>query len=184
MARLVIDGAAIATVDAAHTEHNRGYIVVDDNIITAVGAGPAPEVPGAKTIDARGCLATPGLVNTHHHLYQWITRGHAQDGTLFEWLTTLYPLWSHLDADLEYVAASAALAALALSGCTTTTDHHYVFPRGGGDVLGAEIAAAQRIGLRFHPTRGSMDLGASAGGLPPDTVVEDIDAILTQVRTP
>lgn len=178
MARLVIDGAAIATVDAAHTEHNRGHIVVDDNIITTVGAGPAPEVPGAKTIDARGCLATPGLVNTHHHLYQWITRGHAQDGTLFEWLTTLYPLWSHLDAELEYVAASAALAALALSGCTTTTDHHYVFPRGGGDVLGAEIAAAQRIGLRFHPTRGSMDLGASAGGLPPDNVVEDIDAIL------
>jgi cytosine/adenosine deaminase-related metal-dependent hydrolase len=178
MPKLVIDGAAIATVDASAIEYSSGYLVVEDAVISAVGEGPAPEVSGATVVDGRGCLATPGFVNTHHHLYQWITRGYAQDGTLFQWLTTLYPLWGQLDAELEFDAASAALAALALTGCTTTMDHHYVFPHGGGDVLGAEIAAAQRIGLRFHPTRGSMDLGKSSGGLPPDNVVEDIDAIL------
>lgn len=179
MAALVIDNAAIVTVDSAATEYDTGHILVDDGMITAVGAGPAPAVPGARVVDGRGCLATPGLVNTHHHLYQWITRGYVQDGTLFEWLTTLYPLWGQLDAELEFDSASAALGMLALTGCTTTMDHNYVFPHGGGDVLGAEIAAAGRIGLRFHPTRGSMDLGKSAGGLPPDNVVEDIDAILT-----
>jgi cytosine/adenosine deaminase-related metal-dependent hydrolase len=112
-----------------------------------------------------------------------IGEGPAQDGTLFQWLTTLYPLWGRLDADLEYASASAALGMLALTGCTTTMDHHYVFPRDGGDVLAAEINAAAGIGLRFHPTRGSMDLGASSGGLPPDNVVvEDIDTILAACR--
>jgi cytosine/adenosine deaminase-related metal-dependent hydrolase len=117
-------------------------------------------------------------VNTHHHLYQWITRGLAVDDTLFGWLTTLYPVWGQIDAELVNVAATGGLAWLAGTGCTTTTDHHYVFPRDGGDVLKAEIDAAARVGLRFHPTRGSMDLGRSKGGLPPDNVVEDIDAIL------
>ena len=107
-----------------------------------------------------------------------MTRGFAVDGTLFEWLTTLYPVWGQLDADITRTAATGALATLALTGCTTSTDHHYVFPHGGGDVLGAEIDAARTVGLRFHPTRGSMDLGQSKGGLPPDNVVEDIDAIL------
>jgi cytosine/adenosine deaminase-related metal-dependent hydrolase len=118
-------------------------------------------------------------VNTHHHLYQWITRGQAVDDTLFGWLTTLYPVWGRIDADLVHTAATGGLAWLAGTGCTTTTDHHYVFPHDGGDVLHAEISAAARVGLRFHPTRGSMDLGQSKGGLPPDNVVEDIDAILT-----
>jgi cytosine/adenosine deaminase-related metal-dependent hydrolase len=117
-------------------------------------------------------------VNTHHHLYQWVTRGLAVDGTLFEWLTTLYPIWSNLDAEIVRTAATGALAWLARTGCTTTTDHHYVFPNGGGDILGAEIEAARTVGLRFHPTRGSMDLGRSKGGLPPDNVVEDIDTVL------
>lgn len=179
MPTLVIDGAAIATVDASGTEFRSGHVVISDGVIAAVGDGPAPQLDNATVIDGSDCLLTPGLVNVHHHLYQWITRGYAQDGTLFEWLTTLYPLWGKLDAELEFVAASAALANLALTGCTTTMDHHYVFPHGGGDVLAAEVAAAGRIGLRFHPTRGSMDLGASSGGLPPDNVVEDIDAILT-----
>lgn len=179
MPSLVIDGAAIACVNSLGTEFRSGHVVVTDGVITAVGDGPAPDVEGATRIDGTGCLLTPGLVNVHHHLYQWITRGYAQDGTLFEWLTTLYPLWGKLDADLEFSAASAALGMLALTGCTTTMDHHYVFPHDGGDVLAAEVAAATRIGLRFHPTRGSMDLGASSGGLPPDNVVEDIDAILT-----
>lgn len=176
---IVIDGAAIATVDSAGTEFRTGHVVLNDGVITAVGDGAAPAIDDATRVDGTGCLLTPGLVNVHHHLYQWITRGYAQDGTLFEWLTTLYPLWGKLDADLEFSAASAALGMLALTGCTTTMDHHYVFPHDGGDVLAAEVAAATRIGLRFHPTRGSMDLGASSGGLPPDNVVEDIDAILS-----
>ncbi|MEU1996020.1 8-oxoguanine deaminase [Nocardia gamkensis] len=175
----VIADCAVATVDALGTEHARGHVVVRGNRIDAVGAGDAPEVPDARRIDGRGCLLTPGLVNTHHHLYQWITRGLATDHTLFEWLTTLYPVWAGIDEDAVRVAATGALAALARTGCTTTTDHHYVFPRDGGDPLAAEIAAAARVGLRFHPCRGSMDLGVSAGGLPPDHLVESLDDILT-----
>ncbi|WP_040784039.1 8-oxoguanine deaminase [Nocardia pneumoniae] len=176
----VIDGCAIATVDERRTEYARGYVVVRGNRIEAVGAGDAPEVEaGARRIDGRGCLLTPGLVNTHHHLYQWITRGLATDHTLFEWLTTLYPVWAGIDEDAVRVAATAALATLARTGCTTTTDHHYLFPREGGDLLGAEITAAADVGLRFHPCRGSMDRGASAGGLPPDHVVESLEDILT-----
>ncbi|HEU5269949.1 MAG TPA: amidohydrolase family protein, partial [Jatrophihabitans sp.] len=178
MSALVIDGCAVATVDAAGTEYADGHVVIADGRITAVGAGRAPEVADARRIDGSGCLLTPGLVNTHHHLCQSITRGFAQDGTLFQWLTTLYPIWAGLDADLEYRAASAGLASLALSGCTTAFDHNYLFPRNGGDILAAEIEAARRIGLRFHAARGSMDLGTSAGGLPPDSVVEDPEQIL------
>jgi cytosine/adenosine deaminase-related metal-dependent hydrolase len=176
----VIDGASVATCDAAGTEHPRGYVVVDGSRIAAVGAGAAPaEYAQAERIDGRGRLVTPGFVNTHHHLYQWITRGYATDHTLFQWLSTLYPIWARLDEGLLHDAAAANLAWLALTGCTTTTDHHYVFPRTGGDLLGAEIRAAQQIGLRFHPTRGSMNLGQRDGGLPPDDVVEEHDAILS-----
>jgi len=179
MNTLVLDGAHVATVDPAASEYSSGHVVVTDGIITAVGDGPAPSgAPDARHVDASGCLITPGFVNTHHHLYQWITRGLAVDDTLFGWLTTLYPVWGRIDAELVNVAATGGLAWLAGTGCTTTTDHHYVFPRDGGDVLKAEIEAAARVGLRFHPTRGSMDLGQSKGGLPPDNVVEDIDAIL------
>ncbi|RFZ65811.1 8-oxoguanine deaminase [Mycobacterium marinum] len=177
--KLVIDRVSIATVDPKAAEFSEGHIIVEDDLIVAVGDGPAPEVPGATVIDGRGCLATPGLVNTHEHLYQWITRGYTQKGTLFQWLTEMYPVWGRLDAELEFAAASAGLAGLALTGCTTTMDHHYVFPHAGGDMLGAEIAAAKRIGVRFHPTRGSMDLGVASGGLPPEHTVEDIDTILT-----
>ena len=178
MTTLVLQGAHVATVDGSATEYRSGHVVVTDGLITAVGDGPAPEVTGARLVDASGCLITPGFVNTHHHLYQWITRGLAVDDTLFGWLTTLYPVWEQLDAGLTNVAATGGLSWLAGTGCTTTTDHHYVFPRDGGDLLKAEIDAAARVGLRFHPTRGSMDLGRSKGGLPPDSVVEDIDAIL------
>jgi cytosine/adenosine deaminase-related metal-dependent hydrolase len=179
MTSVVLDGAHLATVDPAGSEFAVGHVVITGNRITAVGPGRAPDVPpDARYVDASGCLITPGLVNTHHHLYQWITRGLAVDATLFGWLTTLYPVWGRIDADLVHTAASGGLTWLAKTGCSTTTDHHYVFPRDGGDVLHAEIAAAQRVGLRFHPTRGSMDLGRSRGGLPPDNVVEDIDAIL------
>ncbi len=176
---LVIEGAAIATVDAAGTEIASGHLVALDGRITAVGPGPAPKgIPGARVVDGRGCLLTPGLVNTHHHLYPWATRGYAVDSTLFEWLTALYPVWARIDEEVVGAAAAAGLAWLARSGCTTTTDHHYVFPRSGGDLLGSTVEAASRVGLRFHPTRGSMDRGRSHGGLPPDEVVESLDEIL------
>ena len=176
--KLVIENCAIATV--AGPEHAKGHVVVEGNRITSVGDGPAPEESkaDARRVDGSGCLATPGLVNCHHHLYQWATRGMAQEATLFEWLVELYPVWAHVDEEIEHAAARAGLAALAVSGCSTSMDHHYVFPKGVGDLLGVEIEAARNVGLRFHPTRGSMDLGQSHGGLPPDVVVEDRDEIL------
>ena len=174
----VIDGCHVVTMDDSRTEHESGHVVVEGNRIVAVGAGAAPATPGARVVDGSGCLLTPGLINTHHHLYQWVTRGQAVDGTLFEWLTTLYPVWAHIDERSVGVSAQAALAWLARTGCTTSSDHHYVFPREGGDLFAAEIDAARAVGIRFHPCRGSMDLGRSAGGLPPDSVVEDRDAAL------
>jgi cytosine/adenosine deaminase-related metal-dependent hydrolase len=173
---ITIEGAHVVTVSGE--EHPDGHVVVEGNRITAVGPGPAPRAEGARVVDGRGCLLTPGFVNTHNHLYQWVTRGLAVDATLFEWLTTLYPVWAGIDERAVHVGASGALAQLARTGCTTSTDHHYVFPREGGDLLGAEITAAREVGLRFHPTRGSMDLGQRDGGLPPDEVVEDRDAVL------
>ena len=178
-ARTVLDGCAVVTMDDARTEHAGGHVVLAGNRVESVGAGPAPAGLGDATyVDARGCLATPGLVNTHHHLYQWLTRGLAVDHTLFQWLTTLYPIWACLDEDTVRTGATGALSQLALTGCSTTMDHHYVFPADGGDLLGAEVEAARTVGLRFLATRGSMDLGRSRGGLPPDHVVEEIDAIL------
>jgi cytosine/adenosine deaminase-related metal-dependent hydrolase len=182
----VIENCAIATMDGprhdqAGAEYRDGHVVAADGRITAVGPGPAPDLAAsAHRIDGTGCLATPGLINTHHHLYQWLTQGAAQQSVLFDWLTELYPVWARIDAEQVHAAATAGLAWLALSGCATSTDHHYIFPRGedGLDVLAAEIAAAGRVGLRFHPCRGSMDLGRSAGGLPPDEIVEDTDTAL------
>ena len=183
MTRLILYASHVLTLNPQREEHeDGGHIVVDDGRITAVGAGPPPGHDGAQVIDATGCLATPGLVNTHHHLYQWATRGRAADSTLFGWLTELYPVWARLDEDLVRAVTTAGLAWLATTGCTTTTDHHYLFPRHGGDVLGATIASAAEVGLRFQPTRGSMDLGQSSGGLPPDDVVEDLDAILVATQ--
>ncbi len=181
MTSVLLRGCHIVTMDSGRAEYASGHIAIEGNTITSVGPGPAPadlDLAGASVVDASGCLATPGLVNTHHHLYQWATRGRAVDSTLFGWLTELYPVWARIDEQVVADSATAALAWLARSGCSTSTDHHYVFPRGGGDVLGATVAAAREVGLRFHPTRGSMDLGASSGGLPPDEVVEDIDTIL------
>jgi cytosine/adenosine deaminase-related metal-dependent hydrolase len=177
--RTLIEGCSLATLDEHDREMASGYIVVEDGRIQEVGEG-SPPAPTAddRRIDGTGCLATPGLVNCHHHLYQWLTRGLAQESNLFEWLSTLYPVWAHLDGEMERAAARAGLAALALSGCTTTTDHHYVFPRTAPELLEVEIEAARSIGLRFHPCRGSMDLGHAQGGLPPDSIVEDIDVIL------
>ena len=180
MTRFVLDGGYIATVDAAGTEHRGGHVVIDDGRITEVAAGPAPAVTreSADVVDATGCLITPGLINTHHHLYQWLTRGYAQDAILFDWLSALYPLWAQIDARLTGVGAAGAMAVLARSGCTTVGDHHYIFPKGSGDIVGAIVEASRRIGVRLHATRGSMDLGASQGGLPPDFAVESTDAAL------
>jgi cytosine/adenosine deaminase-related metal-dependent hydrolase len=186
MTAVVLEGCAVVTMNGERAEYASGHIVADGTRITAIGPGPAPAPdapPDARWIDARGCLATPGLVNTHQHLYQWATRGQAADSTLFEWLTQLYPVWAGIDEEITGAAATAALAWLARTGCSATMDHHYVFPRLGGDVLGATVAAAGAVGLRFHPTRGSMDLGASAGGLPPDDVVESIDEILAATQS-
>ncbi len=182
-ATLVVAGAHVVTMDGDRSEYSDGYVVISGNKIVDVGAGTLPEYPGAQVIDGSGCLITPGLVNTHHHLYQWITRGLAADSTLFEWLTTLYPVWAGIDADAVHVAATGGLTWLAKTGCTTTTDHHYVVPRDAGDVFEAEITAAAQVGLRFHPCRGSMDLGQSSGGLPPDHVVEKLDDILTGTQS-
>ena len=174
----VIKDCAIVTMDSGRTEHRTGYVVVRGNRIRSVQAGAAPVIEGARVVDGSGCVLTPGLVNTHHHLYQWVTRGLAVDSTLFDWLTTLYPVWAGIDEQAVNVAAKGALAWLARTGCTLSSDHHYVFPREGGDVFAATIEAARSVGLRFHPARGSMDLGRSQGGLPPDEVVEDRDAAL------
>jgi cytosine/adenosine deaminase-related metal-dependent hydrolase len=174
MDRTIIENAHIAPVRGP--EIAGGHIVIEGDRITHVGSG-AVAGPGRR-IDATGCLATPGLVNTHHHLYQWATQGLFQDATLFEWLTGSYEIWAGLDAEIVHDAALAGLGWLALGGCTTSTDHHYIFPKGRGDLFAAEIAAAREVGLRFHPCRGSMDRGRSQGGLPPDEVVEDLDEIL------
>ncbi|MEU1971836.1 8-oxoguanine deaminase [Microbacterium sp. NPDC019599] len=178
--RTIIEGGFVASVDPVGTEHRAGHVVIDDGVITTVGAGPtaAEQREDAEIIDARGCLVTPGLINTHHHLYQWLTRGYAQDAILFDWLTALYPLWSRIDADLTRAGAAGAMAVLARSGCTTVGDHHYIFPKGSGDIVGAIVESAARVGVRLHATRGSMDLGASQGGLPPDFAVETTDAAL------
>jgi cytosine/adenosine deaminase-related metal-dependent hydrolase len=172
--KTIIENAHIAPVRGQ--EIAGGHIVVKGDRITSVGPGTV-DGPGRR-VDATGCLATPGLVNTHHHLYQWATQGLFQDATLFEWLTRSYEIWAGLDAEIVHDAAAAGLGWLALGGCTTTTDHHYIFPKGRGDLFAAEIAAAREVGLRFHPCRGSMDRGRSQGGLPPDEVVEDRDEIL------
>lgn len=178
--RIVIENAAIATVDGsegAGTEYENGHVVVNDNVIEAVGPGKA-DVSADRRIDAAGCLVTPGFVNTHHHLYQWATRGYAQQATLFEWLTELYPVWAGIDEPITHAAAVAGLTTLARTGCTTAADHHYVFPRDGGDVFGATIEAARQVGIRLHAVRGSMDRGESNGGLPPDSIVETLDGAL------
>ncbi|WP_188192845.1 8-oxoguanine deaminase [Nonomuraea sp. SYSU D8015] len=178
---LLIENVHIAPVVGQEIES--GYIRIEGDRIAELGAGPAPDAPDAARIDTvrvdgTGCLATPGLVNTHHHLYQWASQGLAQDATLFEWLVALYRVWAAMDADVVRGASAAGLGWLALSGCTTTSDHHYIFPEGRGDLFAAGIEAAREIGVRFHPARGSMDRGESHGGLPPDAVVEELDDIL------
>jgi cytosine/adenosine deaminase-related metal-dependent hydrolase len=175
---VIADARTVATMDAGRTELAGGWVAITGGLIEAVGTGPAP--PAATVIDAGDCLVTPGLVNTHHHLFQNLTRAFPPmtDKPLFGWLQSLYPIWRGLDTEGAYLSAWVGLAELALSGCTTSTDHLYLHPRGAGDRLAAEIDAASDLGMRFHPTRGSMSLSEKDGGLPPDDVVADDDDIL------
>src|SRR3954453_3362285 len=179
---LVTDADLVATVDDARHELPGGWVAVTDGLISGVGSSADPRPSAVRTIDARGCLVTPGLVNTHHHLYQNLTRAFAPalTGGLFDWLVTLYPLWARLDEEAAYVSAYVGLTELALGGCTTSTDHLYVHPRGAGDLITAEVGAARDLGIRFHPTRGSMSLSGKDGGLPPDSVVQDDEEILAE----
>jgi cytosine/adenosine deaminase-related metal-dependent hydrolase len=184
-ADLLITGSElVATLDADDQEIPGGWVAVRAGLVAAVG-GPADEAPPAATVlRADGCLVTPGLINTHHHIYQNLTRSFrpAVNGSLFTWLTTLYPLWAGLDEEAAYLSAWVGLAELALGGCTTSTDHLYVHPRHAGDLISAEISAARELGFRFHPTRGSMSLSEKDGGLPPDSVVQDDDEILADSK--
>jgi cytosine/adenosine deaminase-related metal-dependent hydrolase len=173
--RTLITGAAIATVTGE--EYASGHVVIENDRIAEVGEGVYTGEFDER-VEAEGCLVTPGLINTHHHLYQWATRGLAADHTLFEWLVALYPVWGRLDAEITHAAGTAGMARLALTGCTTVADHHYVFPRDGGDQVAALVAARQRIGVRLHVVRGSMDRGESDGGLPPDNLVETTEDAL------
>ena len=153
-----------------------GDIAVEAGRIVALGT-VAP-LPGDRVLSCDGCIVTAGFVNTHHHLYQWLTRGRATSSDLFSWLTELYPVWGRLQVEDVAAAATVGLAELATSGTTTVSDHHYVVPHGDDSVFDAVAAASRAVGTRLHLCRGSMDLGESAGGLPPDSIVETIDAIL------
>jgi cytosine/adenosine deaminase-related metal-dependent hydrolase len=178
---LLVAGAdLVATMDDDRRELAGGWVACDGGFVAAVGGAGDPPPAATRVLRADGCLVTPGLVNTHHHIYQNLTRAYrpAAAASLFDWLTTLYPRWALLDEEASYVSAWVGLAELAVGGCTTSTDHLYVHPASGGDVLGAEIAAARDLGVRFHATRGSMSLSQKDGGLPPDSVVQDDDAIL------
>ena len=173
---LIRNADVVVTMNATRQELAGADIHVRGGVIHAVG--PGLQAPGARLIDARGCVVTPGLVNTHHHLYQTLTRAvpGGQDALLFGWLKTLYPIWSRFGPEEMFTSAQVGLAELALSGCTLTSDHLYLFPNGA--CLDDTIAAAGEVGLRFHPTRGAMSIGESAGGLPPDALVESEPAIL------
>ncbi len=179
MSRLYANGW-IVTMDDGGTEHRSGWLLVEDGLIAAVGAGGEPDAD--ERIDLGGAVVTPGLVNTHHHLYQTLTRARAQDADLFGWLRELYPVWAGIDAEAEYAAARTGIAELALSGCTTVFDHHYVFPGGREALIEAEVQAARELGVRIVASRGSMDLGVSDGGLPPDELVEELDEVLAETE--
>jgi cytosine/adenosine deaminase-related metal-dependent hydrolase len=174
----VLANAHVVTMDDEGTELADGWIRIEDGFVAEVGSGEPPE--GGE--DLAGAVVTPALINTHHHLFQTLTRARAQEADLFAWLKELYPIWARLDAEAEYAAARTGLAELALSGCGTVFDHHYVFPPGENGLIEAELQAARELGVRIVASRGSMDLGESDGGLPPDGLVEELDAVLTDTE--
>jgi cytosine/adenosine deaminase-related metal-dependent hydrolase len=172
---LIRGAAVVVTMDGARRELAGADVLLRGGVVAAVGVGLATT---GEVVEARGCVVTPGLVNTHHHLYQTLTRAvpGGQDALLFGWLKTLYPIWGRFGPEEMFVSAQVGLAELALSGCTLSSDHLYLFPNGSR--LDDTIAAAAEVGLRFHPTRGAMSIGESDGGLPPDALVERERAIL------
>lgn len=171
----------LVTMDAARREIPNGAIFVRDNVIEAVGTvDDMPQQHADTILDLSKHLVMPGMVNTHHHMFQNLTRVIAQENELFGWLTTLYPIWTGLTPDMIYTSAKMAMVELILSGCTTSSDHLYLYPNGAR--IEDEIRAAQELGFRFHPTRGSMSMGQSKGGLPPDVIVEEEEFILRDTR--
>jgi len=179
---LLKNARLVVTVDDADARYEDGAVLIEANVIRAVGPTASLPATADQVIDARDTILLPGLVNTHHHFYQTLTRAipAAQDATLFEWLRVLYPIWANLTPEAVYVSTKLAMAELLLSGCTTSSDHHYIWPNGSR--LDDQIRAAGEMGLRFHAARGSMSVGESRGGLPPDRVVEDEDDILRDSR--
>jgi len=178
MPTLLVKNAHLLTMDDHHTELSNGGLFIENGFISKVGATRELPSTADEILDLAGHVVLPGLVNTHHHFYQTLTRAvpAAQDTNLFNWLKTLYPIWARIQPEDIFISTSTALAELALSGCTTAADHLYLYPN--GSKLDDEIAAASEIGLRIHASRGSMSLGESKGGLPPDSVVNDEDSIL------
>jgi len=177
MSTLLLKNAyLLITMDDDRRRFADGGLFVRDGFIEQVG--PTADFPSSAdtVIDARGMVVLPGLVNTHHHLYQTLTRCVAQDYRLFDWLKTLYLIWARLTPEAVYISAKVGLAELMLSGCTTASDHLYIYPNGAR--IDDEIRAAQELSIRFHPCRGGMSLGESQGGLPPDCGGEDADATL------
>src|SRR5262245_18462694 len=181
-ALLIKHAALLVALDDADQRWADGGIYVVGNVIQQIG--PTDQLPASadRVIDARDMIVLPGLVNTHHHFFQTLTRNipAAQDANLFDWLRTLYPIWAGLTPEAIYVSSKIAIAELMLCGCTTSSDHTYIWPNGAR--LDDQIQAAQELGFRFHAARGSMSVGESQGGLPPDRVVEDEDAILHDSR--
>ncbi len=179
---LVRNAHVLVTMDDAGTEIEDGGLYAEDGFIRDVGPSASLPTTADEVIDLEGHVVLPGLINTHHHFYQTLTRAvpGAQDVGLFDWLRTLYPIWARLTPDDVRIATTVALSELALSGCTTSSDHQYIFPNGSS--LDDQIEGAAPVGLRFHAARGSMSLGESAGGLPPDSVVENVDAILDDTQ--
>ena len=175
---LIRHATLVATMDDAGREIPDGAMLIDGNRIVAIDTTDALDRPAANVIDASGMVILPGLVNTHHHFFQTLTRAipAAQDADLFTWLRTLYPIWAGLTPEAIQISTRVALAELLLSGCTTASDHTYIWPNGSR--IDDQIEAAEDLGVRFHASRGSMSVGESRGGLPPDSVVEDEAAIL------
>ena len=177
---LVRHARLLVTMDAQRREIADGAVFVRDHVIEAVGTSAELPASADEVIDAHDQVVIPGLVNTHHHMFQTLTRAHGQDDELFGWLRGLYPIWANLTPEMVRISTQTAMAELLLSGCTTTSDHLYIYPN--GIRLDDSIEGAAQIGMRFHAARGSMSVGVSKGGLPPDRVVEDEAAILADTQ--
>lgn len=179
MKRLLLKNiAALVSCDEQDSVYENVDLYAEDGVIRAIGQ--ALNKPADEIIDARHCLCYPGLINTHHHLYQQFSRNlpQVQNMELFDWLKTLYEIWKNLDETVISFSSLTGMGELMKHGCTTCFDHHYVFPRGTGDLIGAQLAAARKLGIRMHVSRGSMDLSVKDGGLPPDSVVQTVDEIM------